>query len=214
FFHSEAEIPGGLDDVMAAVEDYIRDLAGTVVERYGDAVGMVAGSIDHLTGLAKLKTIPRLTFDEAAAHLAGDPAAIRQHDGWRSLTRHGERRLLDEVSPVLWVTHYDHLTVPFYQAYADDGRRTALNADLLLGIGEVVGCGERHATGAQTRAALEHHQVPEADYRWYVQMKDHFPLRTAGFGLGVERWLMWVLNQTDIREMQLAPRLNGVVIAP
>lgn len=214
FFHSEAEIPGGLDEVMAAVDDYVRDLAGTVVDRYSDEVGMVAGSVDHLTELAKLKTVPRLTFEEAVTHLAGDPASVRQHDGWRSLTRYGEQRLLSEVSPVLWVTHYDHLSVPFYQAYGDDERRTARNADLLLGIGEVVGCGERHATGEQTRAALEHHRVPVSDYAWYVQMKERFPMRTAGFGLGVERWLMWVLNQTDIREMQLAPRLNGVTIAP
>jgi asparaginyl-tRNA synthetase len=214
FFHSEAEIPGGLDEVMAAVDDYVRDLARTVVERHTDEVGAIAGTVDHLTHMAKLETIPRVTFDEAVEHLAGDAAAVRQHDGWRTLTRHGEQRLLKEVSPVLWVTHYDHLSVPFYQAYGDEDRRTALNADLLFGLGEIVGCGERHATGAQARAALDHHQVAESDYAWYVRMKDEFPLRTAGFGLGVERWLMWVLNQSDIREMQLAPRLNGVTIAP
>ncbi|MFD0563930.1 amino acid--tRNA ligase-related protein [Kitasatospora saccharophila] len=205
FFHSEAEVPGGLDDVITVVDAYMRRLAKDVLERHNDTVGELVGSTDHLNEMVKLDAFPRITFDEAVAHLGSDPAAVRNHAGWRTLTRHGEQRLLAEVSPILWVTHYDHLSVPFYQAYGDDEGRTALNGDLLFGLGEIVGCGERHVDGAQTRAALNHHQVPEADYEWYVRMKQERPMHTSGFGLGVERWLMWVLQQQDIRELQLAP---------
>jgi asparaginyl-tRNA synthetase len=214
FFHSEAELPGCLDHCIETVEDYVRALAVAVLERCGDAVGALAGGTAHLEQMAGLGVFPRLTFDEAVAHLGDDPQAVAHHDGWRTLTRLGERRLMEEVSPILWVTHYDHLSVPFYQAYGDSDRRTALNGDLLFGIGESVGCGERHIDGEQTRAALAHHQVPEESYAWYVRMKQERPMHTSGFGLGVERWLMWVLNHKDIRELQLAPRLNGVALIP
>ncbi|MFI6761066.1 amino acid--tRNA ligase-related protein [Micromonospora sp. NPDC050417] len=214
FFHSEAEIPGGLDDVIAVVDAYVREMTSVVLDQHADAVASLAGTTDHLTQMLKLESFPRITFDEAVTLLGGDPLATRQHGSWRTLTRHGERRLLQEVSPVLWVTHYDHLSVPFYQGYGDAERRTALNGDLLFGLGEIVGCGERHVDGAQTRAALAHHEVSEDSYEWYVRMKQERPMRTSGFGLGIERYLMWVLGQRDIRELQLAPRLNGVTIAP
>ncbi|KOG56913.1 asparaginase [Streptomyces virginiae] len=215
FFHSEAEIPGGLDDVIKAVEDYLKMLATAVLDRCGEQVLELAGTKEHLEAMAALKEFPRLTFEEAVSYLGDDPEAIEDSgQGWRSLTRHGEQRLLAEVSPILWVTHFDHLSVPFYQAYADSTGTTALQADLLFGIGEVVGSGERHVTGEEVRKSLAHHEVAESAYQWYVDLKDATPMRTSGFGMGVERWMMWVLQQSDIRELQLAPRLNGVAIAP
>lgn len=214
FFHSEVEIPGGLDDVIAAAEGYAKRLAEDVLARCADDVVAAAGSTAHLEHMAGLAEFPRITFDEAVEHLGTNSTLVADHGAWRTLTRQGEQRLLEEIGPVLWVTHFDHLSVPFYQAYGDPGRRTALNGDLLFGPGEIVGCGERHVDGDQARAALAHHEVPEQDYDWYVRMKDVKPLRTAGFGLGVERWLMWVLGHKDIRELQIAPRLNGFTIAP
>ncbi len=214
FFHSEAEIRGDLADVMASVESYMRVLADAALKECGKALSARSAGIEHIEDMAERTDFPRMTMDEAVEHLAGDPLAVHDSGQWRSLTRHGERRLLAEVSPVLWVTHFDHLSVPFYQAYAPSGRRSALNADLLFGIGEVVGAGERHVTGDECRSALAHHSVDEDSYRWYVAMKDATPMQTSGFGMGIERWLMWVLSHSDIRDLQLAPRLNGVAIAP
>jgi asparaginyl-tRNA synthetase len=215
FFHSEAEIVGGLDDVMRVSEEYVRRLSAAVLNRFADDVERVAGSTDHVSAMLDASTFPRMRLDEAIGHLGDDPSAVQvDPGGWRVLTRAGERRLMREISPFVWVTHFDHLSVPFYQAYEDEGHRTALNADLLFGIGEVLGAGERHVNGEQVRTALAQHEVPESSYDWYVRMKDHRPMRTAGFGLGVERWLMWILDHDDIRDMQLVPRLNGVSLVP
>lgn len=41
-----------------------------------------------------------------------------------------------------------------------------------------------------------------------------FPMQTAGFGMGIERFLMWVLKATDIRNMQVCLRFNGENILP
>lgn len=214
FFHSEAEIPSDLDAVMAVVGDYLRTLAVGVLEHLSDDVNLMAGKADHVHAMAELRQFPAMTFDEAVRWLGGDDDAVRvDPQGFRVLTRRGEQRLIREVSPVLWVTHYDHLSVPFYQA-TEPETALARNADLLFGIGEVVGSGERHVTGDQARAALEMHQVAEEDYAWYIRMKDVRPMLTSGFGMGVERWMMWLLGQDDIRDLQLVPRFNGVALAP
>ncbi len=215
FFHSEAEITGGLSDVMEVAEAYVRHLTAAALDEHGASLLRLTGGVDRLEAMLKAKRFPRITLDEAADALGDDPVSIQRHPlGFRALTPHGERRLMDKVSPFLWVTHFDHLSVPFYQAYGDPDLRTALNADLLFGIGETVGCGERHVDGEATRRALKHHGVLENDYDWYIRLKNRRPMRTAGFGLGVERWMMWVLASADIREMAILPRYHGVRIVP
>jgi asparaginyl-tRNA synthetase len=214
FFHSEAEIHGGLEDVMLAVEDYLRHLAAAALSRHSGPIERAAGSVEHVRRLLDVPAVPRLTFDEAAARLGEDRSPMQAGAPWRVLTREGEQRLLREVSPVLWVTHYDHLAVPFYQAFADGTGRTALNADLLLGMGEVVGCGERHAAADALLDALSLHQVAPSQYAWYVEMKRTRPLRTAGFGLGIERFLAWLLGREDVRDIPLVQRLKGVPSQP
>ncbi|MFJ1801828.1 amino acid--tRNA ligase-related protein [Streptomyces sp. NPDC088180] len=215
FFHSEAEIVGGLDDVMEAVEDYLSDLAAGLLEHGADAIRQMAGDVSHLEELAGAKALPRITFDEAAARLDSDPAFVKELEpGCRSLTRAGERKLMDQFGGYVWVTHPDHLSVPFYQAFAPEDATKALSADLLFGIGETVGAGERHADGTTLAQALDLHEVSAESYEWYTVMKERHPLRTAGFGLGVERFLLWATRHDDIRDLALLLRFNGSTILP
>jgi aspartyl/asparaginyl-tRNA synthetase len=39
-------------------------------------------------------------------------------------------------------------------------------------------------------------------------MKEEFPMLTSGFGMGVDRFLMWVLKHDDIRDMPLISRTD------
>jgi asparaginyl-tRNA synthetase len=215
FFHSEAEIVGDLDDVIATVEDYVRHLARAFLEEAGDLVGRIAGSTAHVERVADGDVFHRITFRQAVERLDGDPRYVKEDlPGVRSLTRAGEHRLMDELGDFLWVTGNDHLSVPFYQAFEDADRTTARNGDLLFGIGETVGCGQRHTTADQVRSALDLHQVDEAEYRWYLRMREIEPLLTSGFGMGVERFMLWLLDHDDIRDIPLLLRFNGQRIDP
>lgn len=209
FLHSEGEIAGDLDDLIRHVEGYVRHLAGAFLEEQGAALSAAVGDVGHLERMATAAGgFPRLTFEEAVRLLEGDDLAVRDGGDWRTLTRHGERRLMEMVNEFVWVTNFDHLAVPFYQAFSDDSQRYASNADLFFGIGEVVGSGQRHTTGDELRKALAMHGTPERDYAWYVQMKEEFPMTTSGFGMGVERFLLWVLKHDDIRDIPLVSRVD------
>jgi asparaginyl-tRNA synthetase len=212
FFHSEAEIPGDLDDVIDCADAYVRHLAGAALEQIAPQIEAAAGTTWHVEQLLATSS-SRVTFDEAEELLEGESGAIRSREGWREILREGERKLIEKLGPAVWVTHYDRRAVPFYQAYEDDSR-SARNADLLLGPGEIIGCGERHVTGDQVRVALRDHRVSEEEYRWYVDLKDARPLMTSGFGMGVERFVMWLLAEKDIRRIQIVERYNGVPTAP
>ncbi|WP_133917968.1 amino acid--tRNA ligase-related protein [Streptomyces sp. NBC_00582] len=212
FFHSEAEIPGGLDDVIAVADAYLRHIAAAALVQVGPALTAVAGTTRHIEDLLA-RPSARLTFDDAVSELGGKPAYFTDNGSWRTITRAGERELIARFGPAVWLTHFDHLSVPFYQAYDETGQK-ALNADLLLGPGEVIGCGQRHVTGAETLDALRRHEVPSADYDWYVRMKAEHPMATSGFGMGIERVLMWLLQHDDIRDMQILERYNGRLTTP
>ena len=44
---------------------------------------------------------------------------------------------------------------------------------------------------------------------WYVEMREIAPMRTSGFGMGSERFLLWLLQHDDIRDLQLLCREPG-----
>jgi asparaginyl-tRNA synthetase len=212
FFHSEAEIYGSLADVERLVEQYLVALAQALLERDADAIAAAGGRLDALESLSECPAFTRITFATAAELV--DSTGIKDAGEWRTLTRAGERQLMDRLGEFVWVEEWDHLAVPFYQAFADSGQTRAKNADLLFGVGEVVGAGERHLTSGDVRAALRRHQVDQAPYDWYCSMRDAAPVQTAGFGLGIERFLMWILDHHEIRDLQLVPRENGCLIVP
>jgi len=208
FYHSEAEIFGGLDDVIKFVEDYLKFLVEKFVRQERDRILSIAGTTDHIESFLKLKSIKKVTFDEAAK-LLENSNYIQNHGKYRTITSEGEKELMKMFGGFVWITHFDHLSVPFYQKFADEDMRTALNADLLMGIGETVGSGERHLNRLQTERALDYHEVSRDSYKWYLDMKEIHEVQTSGFGLGVERFFLWLLKQNDIRDMQLVPRFNG-----
>lgn len=215
FFHSEAELRGGLNVCIAVVNSYITHLVNAFLEEAEDLLVRMAGSVDHLYDALRPGAFRQISFDEAAAALEHDPRLVAgRGPRCRSLTRAGERRLMELFGPFVWVTHMDHLSVPFYQAFADEEMTKALNGDLLFGVGETVGCGERHLTAEDVRRALALHDVEESQYAWYIKMREVSPLRTSGFGMGVERFMLWLTNHDEIRDLPLLLRFNGMRIDP
>lgn len=215
FYHSEAEIPGNLEDVMNLVEEYIKYLSKKILENFKEELEKAIGDVSHIEKIANYKgNFPRITFNQAEQALKekfGDNLNdyIEYNDGWRNITRKAEQELIKIYNGIVWITNYDILAVPFYQQFDDDLAGTTKNADLLFGIGETVGCGERHQNDMDLLKSMKLHEVDKEEYEWYIKLKEKYPLQTAGFGMGIERYLMWVLKASDIRNMQICLRFNG-----
>jgi asparaginyl-tRNA synthetase len=210
FYHSEAEIVGTREDMMGLVEEYLRFMSSAVLAQCGDQIKQITGDVSHIEALVDTQgPLPRITMDEAVRLLDDDSLVKHCEPGYRVITRKGERALIKDFGGFVWITDPDHLAVPFYQAFADPDGRTARAADLLFGLGEVVGAGERHFSADLVREALRLHDVDPYTYEWYIKMRESFPLQTSGFGLGTERYISWILNHNDVRDCQLLPRFNG-----
>jgi asparaginyl-tRNA synthetase len=212
FFHSEVEIPGTLEDVMSLAERYTAFLSRRMLECCKKQILEIAGTTAHLERMAEGAKIPRVSFKEAVAMLSDHPECLELlPGGYYTINKYGEAFLLEKCHGCLWLTYFDSHVVPFYQA---ERNGEAQNADLLMGIGETLGAGERHLSAQEVRAAMEKHQVDPMGYEWYIQMKERYPLKTSGFGMGMERFLLWVLKHDDIRDCQIIARMDGAAMAP
>ena len=220
FYHSEAEIIGNLDDVMILIESYIKYLSKQILKKLGPELKEMIGDISHIENIANYNgRFPRLSFNEVEEELKKHhPEDIKKYieynDGWRNITRDGKKEIMKYHDGLIWITNYDILAVPFYQKFDEKIKGTTKNADLLMGIGETVGCGERHSDYKMIKESLKIHEVNPKEYEWYIKMKKVKPLNTSGFGMGTERFFMWVLKCDDIRNMQICPRFNGINIVP
>ncbi|KAK2036573.1 putative asparaginase like 1 [Colletotrichum somersetense] len=224
FCHVECELLGDLDEGRAVADSYVFAMAEALLKNHASQIRHYAGSTDHVEILIQLykkhgNSFPSITLDEALAlpemtSSMWKYAVEGQPEFGRSLTREGERMLIKKFGGACWLLEMDHLSVPFYQAHTDDSLKKARCGDLLIGLGEVVGCGQRHETKDAALEALRQHRVGSEEYSWYLDMRHVKPLTTTGWGIGTERFLAWVMQHDDIRDIQLLPRLKGVECAP
>jgi beta-aspartyl-peptidase (threonine type) len=225
FIHVECELLGGMTDAIAVAEGYVMSLIKALLKEARDHIANITGTLGHLKSIlanygASGNGIPRITLAEALDLPVLDDNSCWKYiiesdpDKGRFLTREGERALMKHFKGPVWVIEPYHLGVAFYQAYADQSRGKARCADLLLGCGEILGLGERHMAPSETQKALELHGVETDEYDWYVQMRREAPVLTSGFGIGIERFLLWVLQHDDIRDIPIIPRLKGSTFFP
>ncbi|CAJ1075941.1 uncharacterized protein LOC121529570 [Xyrichtys novacula] len=223
FYHVECELLGDMDNAISIAEGFLAHLTQSMLKKHSDMILNTAGTLTHVEKMLKKLNgqtpLPRVSLDQAIPMMPSADCLEWVQDGQpqfgRKLTRKGERVLIEKYGGAVWLTEMDHLGVPFYQAYVEGtGRCKAKAADLLLGLGETVGLGERHSTPEMVQEALRHHGVLEQSYKWYLDMRQVKPLLTSGWGMGTERYLCWLLQHDDIRDIQIIPRMKGMKYMP
>ena len=218
FYHVESEIVGTINDVMTLVEEYLFYVTTYLLNECKEILDLFIEDDEHIKDFLRLKTqgIPKVKFKDAVVILQGNKKfvdySILNGEEIIKITNLGEQELIRLNRGAVWLTEMPINLVPFYQENVDDKYST--QADLLMGIGEIVGSGQRHSDKIDVLNALKRRSVRSDEYDWYIRMKDEYPLTTSGFGLGMERYFLWLLNHDDIRDIQMIPRFNGVKVIP
>ncbi len=111
----------------------------------------------------------------------------------------------------VFVHHYPTQAKAFYMAQDPERPEVCLSADLLApeGYGEIIGGGQRSSDLAYLERQIEHHDLPREAYEWYLDLRRFGSVPHSGFGLGIERTVMWVCGLQHIRETIAFPRLLG-----
>ena len=217
FQHAECEILGALPEIISIGSNMVHFITKHLADVCFEHIELLCGETGHIKRLLSMNgRYPILNMESAMECLtrAGMPYLISMHEsGLFSLpSRAGEAYLSEKYADngPLWLTHFPYISVPFYQAYNCKNKETAENADLILGGRETIGAGQRHLCSLEVTQALKEHSIDPTPYDWYIRMKDLCKMQTSGLGLGVERYLMWLLNQDDIRNCTLLYRDNRI----
>lgn len=216
FFHAEAEIIGNLDDVMGLIQRYVLFLARTAHDRMGKEISDVAGNLAHIDALLSKpeQHFKRVEYKKAVEELRPIEGALAScGTDFPTITSKGEAELIRRYGEFTWVTHMPWNNVPFYQA-RDGNTEYSMTADLLAGIGEVVGCGQRVLSPKDVDESLAVHEVHSNGYEWYRSMREVSEIQTSGFGMGLERFILWLTRKKDIRECMLLIRNHDFISYP
>ncbi|MGI0071468.1 MAG: asparagine--tRNA ligase [Thermoplasmata archaeon] len=202
--HLEVELAWcDLDGLMDFIERMVVAGCHALAERRPAELRALGRASEEL--LAIRAPFPRLSYEEAIARLAGAGFPVR----WGSdLGTAEERALTLEERTPLFVTRYPREVKAFYMARTPSDPRTVEATDLLAaeGFGEMVGASVRETDLAALTERVRAIGGDPTSYEWYLDLRRHGNVPHAGFGLGIERMLRWMLRLEHIRDATPFPR--------
>ncbi len=94
----------------------------------------------------------------------------------------------------------------FYMRMNDDNKTVAAMDLLVPGAGELIGGSQREERLDKLEARMKEMKVPEKDLWWYLDLRRYGGVKHSGFGLGLERMVMYVTGIDNIRDVIPFPR--------
>ncbi len=96
----------------------------------------------------------------------------------------------------------------FYMKRDADNDDLALGVDMIApeGYGEIIGGGQREDDLEILKSRIKEHELPEEEFKWYLDLRRYGSVPHSGFGLGLERTVAWITGIPHIRETIPFPR--------
>ncbi len=119
-----------------------------------------------------------------------------------------ERELVKKLGgKPIFLTHFPRDMKAFYMRPDPKNPKVVLAADLLLpGVGETTGGSERIETVKDLLESMKIFKLNKKDYEWYIDLRRYGSVPHSGFGLGIERLVMWLTGAEHIFDTIPFPR--------
>ena len=216
FWMIEPEIAfADLSDNMALAEDMVKTVMDEVVAKAPEELDFLNRFVD--TGLmerldhVRTSSFARVTYTDAIEILKGSGAAFDYPVSWgMDLQTEHERYLTEKHFGLpVFVTDYPRDIKAFYMRQNDDGKTVAAVDLLVPGVGEMLGGSQREERHDRLLARIREMGLGEEEYGWYLDLRRFGTVRHAGFGLGFERFVMYLTGISNIRDVLPFPRTVG-----
>jgi asparaginyl-tRNA synthetase len=196
-------------------ESFLKYILSALLNERGDDMKFFADRIDKdcVRRVEAFVTSPfeRVTYTEAIAALEKSGKAFEFPVSWgMDLQSEHERWLSeDHIKAPVVVMNYPKEIKAFYMRMNDDGKTVAAMDVLAPGIGEIIGGSQREERlDHLDRRLAEMHLDPKA-YWWYRDLRRFGTVPHAGFGLGLERTIIYATGMGNIRDVIPFPRTPG-----
>jgi len=225
FYHCEAEMRGDYHKAMLIAEGLVKYLTGSVLK------GLKQGGF-HFNQVSNLTNLERITSHKFAKITFDDVVKLLKNNGYKNLIEYRKfgkiltceaenmiTKLVTNNKLPVWVTNYDRDVVAFYQKPDPKDNAKVLNADLLVppltkgGFGgEILGLGQRQNKAGDIIESIKRQNIKNTgQYDWYIKLRKNPKYQTtSGFGMGIERYISWILGLRTIADSALYPFLKGI----
>lgn len=213
FWMIEPEIAfADLNDDMDLAEDMVKYIINYVMENAPEEMEFFnnfidKGLFDRLNNVVN-SDFGRITYTEAIEILKKNNDKFDYPVEWGSdiQTEH-ERYLAEHVfkKPV-FVTDYPKDIKAFYMKLNDDGKTVAATDLLVPGVGEMIGGSQRETRYDVLVQRMKEMNIPTEELWWYLELRKYGGVKHAGYGLGFDRFLMYLTGMTNIRDVVPFPR--------
>ncbi|MDD2373257.1 MAG: asparagine--tRNA ligase [Syntrophomonadaceae bacterium] len=213
FWMIEPEIAfADLNDDMQLAEAMVKFVIGYVLENAAEEIKFCndfvdKGLLERLTSIIN-QEFARVTYNRAVEILQASGESFDYPVEWGSdLQTEHERYLTEKVfkRPV-FVTDYPRAIKAFYMRQNDDGKTVAAMDLLVPGVGELIGGSQREERLEVLENRMAELGMHKEDLWWYLELRKYGGVKHAGFGLGFERFIMYLTGVSNIRDVIPFPR--------
>ena len=203
YWHIEGEWPfADMNDLMKFEEG----LMSHVCQHIGDACTKEFAELG--ANISKLKTIktpfPRITYAEVIERLKLKNPTLN----WGAdLGYEDEKLLAEEFGTPFFVYDYPTAIKAFYCKTYADHPEIAMSVDMMVPrIGEISTGGQREENKEILIKRMKEQGLKPEDYDWYLDLRRYGTVPHVGFGMGLERLLVWMLDLDNIIDAIPFPR--------
>ena len=193
------------EDMIKYVIKYCLDNAPEEMEFFDKFVQ--EGLIERLKNVLD-NEFGRVTYTEAVEILKNSGAKFEFPVFWGCDLQTEHERYLSEThfkKPV-FVTNYPKEIKAFYMRMDEDEKTVAAFDLMVPGVGEMIGGSQREERYEALKSRLKEMGMDEKEYDWYLELRKFGSATHSGFGLGVERFVMYLTGISNIRDVVPFPR--------
>jgi asparaginyl-tRNA synthetase len=197
-------------------EAFLKYLFKAVLDERGDDMKFFVERIDKgaVERLEKFvaSSFERMDYTDAIELLEGAKKKFEYPVKWgMDLQSEHERWLTEEhVGRPVVVMNYPKGIKAFYMRLNDDDKTVAAMDVLAPGIGEIIGGSQREERLDVLDRRLDEMHLKKEDYWWYRDLRRYGTVPHAGFGLGLERTIIYATGVGNIRDVIPFPRAPGL----
>ena len=204
-----------LKDNMRLAEEFLKSIIRYVLEHCREDLEFFNQFIEK-TVLATLEHVAQadfghITYTDAVAEIKKSGKSWEFPVEWgNDLQTEHERFLSEEIfkKPVI-VTDYPKAIKAFYMRVNDDDNTVRAMDVLVPRVGEIIGGSQREERHDVLLARLREAGLDEKAYWWYLDLRRYGSVPHSGFGLGLERMMMYLTGLKNIRDVIPFPRTPG-----
>ncbi|MDO4569471.1 MAG: asparagine--tRNA ligase [Planctomycetia bacterium] len=206
-----------LSENMQLAEEFLKTLLRDVLNDCAEDMQFFNDRIDPshtlLESLTKIVEcdFQRCSYTQAIEILTNAKQKFQYPVQWGVDLQSEHERYLTEVhfkGPVI-VHDYPKDIKAFYMRLNDDEKTVRAMDVLTPGVGEIIGGSEREYRYDVLENRLKELGLNPEDYWWYLDLRRFGTVPHSGFGLGLERILMFVTSMQNIRDVIPFPRFPG-----